>query len=206
MSHQICHISENLQSLAFEKQLREIDEAIMGEDVFSKKSSSVESVPAFLVNLQNLAQSSRISKGSEKWDKGVKIWAGLKEELGPKYGLSGVTTFISQNGNKTTAHETMGCNSIIGQHTPMPQRGKENRDVGTRGKLHREKIKEDTSMEVEASDVGVKRKERIPLEDISADEESGKKQKLEGEVMALGKIMAKHLGSALAADQPRREQ
>nr|POE96724.1 hypothetical protein CFP56_43450 [Quercus suber] len=81
MLHQICHISENLQSSAFEKQLREIDEAIMGEAVFSKKPSSAESVPAFSIDLQNLAQSSRISEGSEKWDKGVEIWTGLEEEL-----------------------------------------------------------------------------------------------------------------------------
>lgn len=30
MSHQICHILKNLQSPAFEKQIKEIDEAITG--------------------------------------------------------------------------------------------------------------------------------------------------------------------------------
>ena len=44
------------------------------------------------------------------------------------------------------------------------------------------------------------------MENISAVEENGKKQKLEGEVMALGIIMAKHLGSASAVRQLRQEQ
>ena len=61
-------------------------------------------------------------------------------------------------------------------------------------------------MEVEEKGIGFKRKERIPLDNISTVEENGKKQKLEGEVMALGLIMAKHLGLASAAWQPRREQ
>lgn len=80
--------------------------------------------------------------------------------------------------------------------------GKEKSDVGARGKMQGEKKEVVTSMEVEASDVGGKKKEKIPLEDISADEEKGKKQKLGGEVMDLGKIMTKHLGSTLAAEQP----
>lgn len=127
----------------------------------------------------------------------------------------------------TTAHSTMGYNSGMSQHTPKPQRGnknrtskgptqenikvgrgivgKENSDVGARGKMQGEKKEEVTSMEVEASDIGGKKKEKIPLEDISADEEKGKKQKLGGEVMDLGKIMTKHLGSTLAAEQPHWE-
>lgn len=43
--------------------------------------------------------------------------------------------------------------------------------------MHGEEKKDDISMEVEANDVGVKRKEKIPLEEISADKENGKKQK-----------------------------
>lgn len=151
----------------------------------------------------------------------------MKKDLGPKYGTSILTTSISQNGDMTTAHGTMGCNSGMSQHTLKPQMGnknktskgptqknikvghsivgKENSDVGARGKMQGEKKEEVASMEVEASDVGGKRKERIPLEDISADEEKGKKQKLGGEVMDLGKIMTKHLGSTLAAEQPHQE-
>ena len=53
--------------------------------------------------------------------------------------------------------------------------------------MHGEKKEDDKTMEVEANDVWVKRKERIPLEEISVDDENGKKQKMEGEVMAWGK-------------------
>lgn len=75
-----------------------------------------------------------------------------------------------------------------------------------RGQMHGEEKKDVTSMDVEANKVGVKRKERMPLKEISVNEETGKKLKLDGEVMALGKIMAQHLGSALAARQPCQEQ
>ena len=37
-------------------------------------------------------------------------------------------------------------------------------------------------------------------------EEAGKKQKIEGEVLVLSKIMATQLESAAAAGQPHREQ
>lgn len=43
------------------------------------------------------------------------------------------------------------------------------------------------------------------MEEISGNEEGGKKLKMEEEVMALGKIMAQHLGSALAIGQPHWE-
>ena len=83
---------------------------------------------------------------------------------------------------------------------------KENSAGRAQGQVHGEKKEDDKTMEVEANDVWVKRKERIPLGEILVDNENGKKQKMEGEVMALGKIMVQHLGSALAAGQPCREQ
>lgn len=54
---------------------------------------------------------------------------------------------------------------------------KENSEVKAWGQVHGEEKEDDISMEVEANNVGVKRKERIPLEEISADKENGKKQK-----------------------------
>ena len=84
--------------------------------------------------------------------------------------------------------------------------GKKNIIGGARGQVHGKKKEDDTLMDVEANEVEVKRKERIPFEEISVNDETKKKQKMEGEVMALGKIMAQHLGLALAAGLPRREQ
>ena len=95
-----------------------------------------------------------------------------------------------------TQKKKTGCNFVR----------KENNAGGARGQVHGEKKNDDTSMDVESKEVGAKRKERILLEEISMDDEIGKNQKLDGEVMALGKIMAQHLGSALAVGQPCREQ
>nr|POE52498.1 hypothetical protein CFP56_35025 [Quercus suber] len=61
-------------------------------------------------------------------------------------------------------------------------------------------------MKSEDDEVGSKRKSRLPLVDITMEEEAVKKQKMEGEVLTLSKIMATQLGSAVAAGQPRREQ
>ena len=59
----------------------------------------------------------------------------------------------------------MGRNSV----------GKENNAGGARGQMHGEKKGDDTSMDVEANEVGAKRKERIPLEELSVNDETGKK-------------------------------
>ena len=72
--------------------------------------------------------------------------------------------------------------------------------------MHGKKKEDDTLMDVEANEVEVKRKERIPFKEISVNDETEKKQKTKGEVMALGKIMAQHLGLALATGLPRWEQ
>ena len=61
-------------------------------------------------------------------------------------------------------------------------------------------------MNSKVNEGSLKRKIRLPLDEISMGEEVGKKQKIEGEVQALSKIMATQLGSAAAAGQPRREQ
>ena len=61
-------------------------------------------------------------------------------------------------------------------------------------------------MNSESNEGSLKRKIRLPLDEILMREEVGKKQKIEGEVQALSKIMATQLGSAAAARQPRREQ
>ena len=55
-------------------------------------------------------------------------------------------------------------------------------------------------------DGGPKRKLRSPLKENLMEVDMGKKQKIEGEVPVLSKLMAQQLGSAAAAGQPRREQ
>ena len=73
--------------------------------------------------------------------------------------------------------------------------------------LQKEHAKEDVCrMEVEEGDVGPKRKIRAPLSEVGDNMEARKKLKLNEEVVALGKLMAKQMGSAVAAGQPRRDQ
>ena len=55
-------------------------------------------------------------------------------------------------------------------------------------------------------EVGPKRKLRSPLKENLMDVDVGKKQKIEGQVLVLSKLMAQQLGSAVATRQPRREQ
>ena len=45
-----------------------------------------------------------------------------------------------------------------------------------------------------------------PWKDVSGLVENVKRKKVEGDVMALSKLMAQELGSVVAAGQPRQEQ
>ena len=63
-----------------------------------------------------------------------------------------------------------------------------------------------TMMEVEQNEKSGKRRTCSPLKDISGLVENVKRKKVEGDVMALSKLMAQELGSMMAAGQPRREQ
>ena len=84
--------------------------------------------------------------------------------------------------------------------------GKENAWIEGRGINERNDESTKKVMNPEDIEGGLKRKIRLPLEEISMGEEVGKKQKIEGEVQMLSKIMATQLRSAAAARQPRREQ
>ena len=62
------------------------------------------------------------------------------------------------------------------------------------------------SMEVDQTEMGLKRRVRSPLHEEENLDGSGKRAKLEGEVREFGKILAHHLGSAEVGNQPRRTQ
>ena len=55
-------------------------------------------------------------------------------------------------------------------------------------------------------DGGPKRKLHSPLKEILMEVDVGKKQKIQGEVLMLSKLMAQKLGSAAAIGQPHRKQ
>ena len=54
-------------------------------------------------------------------------------------------------------------------------------------------------------EVGSKRKLRSPMKEIVLEEDVGKKQKIDGEVLVLSKLMAQQLGLAVATGQHRWE-
>ena len=62
------------------------------------------------------------------------------------------------------------------------------------------------SMEVNQTEMGLKRRVRSPSHEVENFDGSGKRAKLEGEVREFGKMLAHHLGSAEAGNQPRRTQ
>ena len=69
---------------------------------------------------------------------------------------------------------------------------------------------EDNEMDIvegfDTEEVGRKRRIRTPLQEIPDNGVTGKKIKVEGEVLTLSKLLAQQLGAAAAVGQPRREQ
>ena len=63
-----------------------------------------------------------------------------------------------------------------------------------------------TMIEVEQNEKSGKRRTCSPLKDISGLVENVKRKKVEGDVMALSKLMAQELGSVVATGQPCQEQ
>ena len=65
---------------------------------------------------------------------------------------------------------------------------------------------EATSYTAAVPETGLKRKGTMPLKEVQDKTESGKWSKKEEEVVVVGQLMAKHLGSAEATAQPHRYQ
>ena len=61
-------------------------------------------------------------------------------------------------------------------------------------------------MEIDHLEVGVKTRAQSPLSELVNNEGNGKQIRVEREVKELGKLLAQHLGSAEAGNQPRRVQ
>ena len=61
-------------------------------------------------------------------------------------------------------------------------------------------------MEVDQAEMGLKRRIRSLLRELENFDESGKRARMEGEVREFGKLLAHHLGSAKAGNQPHQTQ
>ena len=62
------------------------------------------------------------------------------------------------------------------------------------------------SKEVDQTKMGLKRRIRSPSHEMENFDVSGKRAKMEGEVREFGQLLAHHLGSAEAGNQPRQTQ
>lgn len=228
MTQPMCPIRKNLQPIAFEKQLSYIDATIAGGASVLEMPLSLDGMQVYSADLQTTAQGKRVNEDVEKKEDRLEKWARPKVDLGQKGGHLDLPTKPINTIN-TTAIQVLENEFVMGLQTPKPPgvdknktkrgptqkrsivgcgqvHGKENKLHGAQGHVHGKEKENVTSIEVEANDVGTKRKECIPLKETLVNDETVKKRKLDGEVMTLGKIMAQHLGSALAARQPRREQ
>ena len=70
-----------MQSPTFEKQIREIYEAITGEVIISENPLNADSVLDISIDLQNTVQSTRVKEGIDKRENKVESWAGLNVDL-----------------------------------------------------------------------------------------------------------------------------
>ena len=84
--------------------------------------------------------------------------------------------------------------------------GKENKSSSEETKCQGDKHYEDSTMEIDKDDLGIKRRARAPLTELENQEDNGKRIKREGKVKELGILLAQHLGSAEAATQLHRAQ
>ena len=84
--------------------------------------------------------------------------------------------------------------------------GKERVMGGTRKHAQVDDKSSETNMEIDLSEMGTKRKAQSPLSKLDNKEGNGKQIRVEGEVKELGKLLAQHLGSAEAGNQPHQTQ
>lgn len=182
-----CQIPKYLKPANFEKQLREIDKAIMGEMSVLENSIAEGGMLNFLDELQSREQRIRVNEERDRRENNLENGLGLKVDLGLTSEFSGQDNSNPQKLNLDQAHETMDYLFVMG-----PQASKAQWDNNIRkekGPTHK-RVKWDVTMwerkithkkggetpiDVDAKAIGGKRKERIPLEEILADEVFGKK-------------------------------
>ena len=212
------------QALSFEQQIRDIDAAINGEgiDVHSepRKEEIVteKEITLSLTDIARVKKERAITNGPVqeaqyqmpiiKVQSPTSMHGKLQEtnvglsNIGPNFslGLASPKKPKSHNTRKAKGSESKKFKENRG---PM---GKERAADWLRKQAQGDDMSMETKMEIDHSEVGGKRKVRSPLLELVNNEGNGKRIRVEGEVKELGKLLAQHLGSAEAANQPRRVQ
>lgn len=122
--------------------------------------------------------------------------------IGPNFSL-GLASPKKPKGHTTRKAKGSKLKKYKENKGPM---GKERAADWLRKQDQGDDISMETKMEIDHSEVGGKRRARSPLSELVNNEGNGKRIRVEGEVKELGKLLAQHLGSAEAANQPRRVQ
>ena len=208
----------------FEEQLREIDTAILPITLNQANPPFTDSFSDIADNTTKKVDDLNLKRMGTEVDKVMGPAVGLTSEMG----LSeiGLDLEPSLSHGNTMGHEISQAHNLfsIGSYTTKPLGRTRTREVmGSGQKMKRQARKgvgkenfmqEERSHEYGAeeghdmvkmtidNDIGPKRKLCSPLKEIVMEEDMGKKQKIEGEVLVLSKLMAQQLGLAVAARQP----
>ena len=221
-------IPSNPERSKFEDQLREIDAAIFDTATNLQDLQVPDPTPACEEIKEKIPDVPKINERENEQERSMDFQVGPTSEMDKI--IMDVDTGLPTKNNIFMGQGLSQAQALfsIGPHNPSPLcetkmrksrsptqkknkkgsnvTGKENAWPEGWGKNKRTDEPTKKVMNSEINEGSLKRKIRLPLDEILMREEVGKKQKIEGEVQALSKIMATQLGSAAAAGQPRREQ
>ncbi|KAK7820276.1 hypothetical protein CFP56_038984 [Quercus suber] len=108
--------------------------------------------------------------------------------------------------NQLSHNNTLGKENIIGDSTVIKTNGGRCAETMDTWKcIPRESVEGKDRVSGEKA-VGAKRKDVVPLKEIQQNIFNEKRSKMEVQVLTMGQLMAKHLGAAEVAKQPRRDQ
>lgn len=210
--------------LNFEQQLQDIDDAINGsisalnsattQEDFLSKESTMQARHMTTLKLEERMQESGTNAIVQAQPVTPGSQGGLnqpmhenKEILGLFHpGVSFNLGLDSPKQNKAQGVRKLRCGSQKKNKGSRKAPGKENTLGREETQLQRDKTNEDSNMELEMDDKGIKRRARAPLAELEDQVDNGKRFKKEGEIVELDKLLAKYLGSAEAATQPRWTQ
>ena len=210
-------LTKEMEKSVFEEQLREIDVEIFGK---ADREGNVQMAPKVrILESEKMMPANREEEVRNNGPAHMGFGppsSGPLEEMGSSkdlLGPVGINVPLDQENGKQGFHggpklpvvkEDGITRNTKGPIREKPQKhackpGKENMGKNTSKLQKANDMRELTRMETEEVEMGPKRKSRTPLEDIMENAGVGKKPKLEKEVSAFGKLLAKQMGSVVAA-------
>jgi len=212
------------QALSFEQQIRDIDAAINGEGTYVHFEPRKEEILTGKEITQSLTDIARVKEERASTNGPVQE----AQHHMTIFKAQSPSTMHGKLQDASLGLSSTGLNFTLGLASPKKLKaqttrkakgsklkkykenkgpiGKERAVDWLRKQAHGDDTSNETKMEIDHSEVGVKRRARSPLSELVNNEGNGKRIRVEGEVKKLGKILAQHLGSAKVGNQPRRVQ